>query len=354
MSRSRAWCFTLNNYDGVLLPASFPKEPCYLCYGEEVGENGTPHLQGYVFLPNAVGLSFVRAVAPDAHWEVSRGSPEQNRDYCRKDGIFTEFGELPVQGKRNDLLAVRDSISAGLSIPDLAAKHFGPFIRYHRGVFLAYDLLSPLSRPRESPPRIEIHVGPTGCGKTRNAFAAYPDAWVSPPGPLQWFDGYNGQKSVILDEFHGGLMTYSSLLRLLDRYPLRLPIKGSFTNWRPDNICITTNSHPRHWYSKEVLVAHDCDSWETSPLRRRIKDFGTIFLYNKLLKIKVGPDQETIPEQPAIPRPAEQVEAPTEGLAEGLAAEPPAQRYQRSCLICGNFLDRSGSCLFCDHFDEED
>lgn len=97
--RSRAWCFTINNdkYDDLkrLLEATFE----YLVFGFEVGEKGTPHMQGYIYFKNALRQSSVKAILPRAHLEITKGSPDDNYDYCSKDGNFYEFGEKPLQGK---------------------------------------------------------------------------------------------------------------------------------------------------------------------------------------------------------------------------------------------------------------
>ena len=64
----------------------------YLIYGREVGDEGTPHLQGYVQLKKITRLTGMKKLHPTAHWEVAKGTEEQNRTYCSKEGDFQEFG----------------------------------------------------------------------------------------------------------------------------------------------------------------------------------------------------------------------------------------------------------------------
>ncbi|GBN21287.1 Replication-associated protein [Araneus ventricosus] len=92
-----------------------------------------------------------------------------------------------------------------------------------------------------------VIVGPTGCGKSgqiRHGFDLS-EMW-KPQG--QWWDGYQNQRVVVFDEFYSWI-PYSELLRLLDRYPLKVPIKGSYTEFNSEIIIFTSNIHWEEWYS---------------------------------------------------------------------------------------------------------
>ncbi len=95
--KSRGWCFTLNNYtpDDTAGLASLSGSSKYLVFGREVGESGTPHLQGYVFFANPRALAGVSKLIPRAHLEPSRGTPRQASDYCKKGDDYVEHGEHP-------------------------------------------------------------------------------------------------------------------------------------------------------------------------------------------------------------------------------------------------------------------
>jgi len=119
---ARKWCFTLNNYtdeDCLMLSTLFPDTVRYLVYGREVGENGTPHLQGFVWFTTQRTLQLVKqAIGQRAHVQVCRGTAVQNRTYCTKDGDFEEFGELGTdQGKRTDWHDLKDWLRAQESAP---------------------------------------------------------------------------------------------------------------------------------------------------------------------------------------------------------------------------------------------
>lgn len=96
------WVFTVNNpsptdQGGLWLP---PYE--YAVLGLEVGECGTPHIQGYVVFKSKLRLTQIKkhsVTAGRAHWEQQSvySTPNQAADYCKKDGEFKEFGELYVE-----------------------------------------------------------------------------------------------------------------------------------------------------------------------------------------------------------------------------------------------------------------
>ena len=104
ISPSKRWCFTLNNYtnEELLYISSIVPEYCEVyIIGKEVGENGTPHLQGYIeFITKKRPLSVFNKIAR-IHWEKARASKHDNFIYCSKDAkIFMQNGyKLPKKVK---------------------------------------------------------------------------------------------------------------------------------------------------------------------------------------------------------------------------------------------------------------
>lgn len=89
--QGRKWCFTLNNYTEDELNAYIQLLDSRSQYviGKEVGEEGTPHLQGYFECKSPKKFSMVKRWLGDrAHIEKAKGSQEQNYKYCTKDGEF--------------------------------------------------------------------------------------------------------------------------------------------------------------------------------------------------------------------------------------------------------------------------
>ncbi|GAC77802.1 replication protein [uncultured marine virus] len=92
ISPANKWCFTLNNYTSeemAELANLFRGINCDWIIGKEVGDSGTPHLQGFIFFHAKGGIRPMEKVKNKRiHWEKCKGTKEQNIIYCKKDGNF--------------------------------------------------------------------------------------------------------------------------------------------------------------------------------------------------------------------------------------------------------------------------
>ena len=273
MSRGRFWVFTLNLSPDIdhdaLAPQLWPG--CRYCiYSLEMGETGNLHYQGYAEFHNTKRLAALKNLdaMEGAHWELRRGSQKDAMDYCRKtddptylDGPY-EWGEPSSgQGARSDLKALKIAIDEGSTDVDLFDNFFPTMLRYHKSVS-HYRNLKQVKRSWKT--LVTVCIGPTGTGKSSYAFNNYPDAYYAPMDG--WFDSYQGQETVIVDEMYGSRYSWSFMLQLCDRWPLLAKSKGGFVNFTARNIIFTSNVHPSQWYPK--VVQHT--GWEASPLARRI------------------------------------------------------------------------------------
>ncbi len=152
-------------------------------------------------------------------------------------------------GTRTDLLAVSDRVNQGATETDIASEFPCQFMKYSRGIV---RLISLTVTPRTQPPEIILCYGPTGTGKTKYCYDKWPLLYRK-PCDTRWFDRYQGQTTVLLDDFGGAMskMTLLYLLQLLDRYPLLVEAKGTYVNFMATTVVITTNHHPRKWYDYE-------------------------------------------------------------------------------------------------------
>lgn len=234
-------------------------EPKYAVFQlEEGAKEKTPHFQGYIHFEKQrrIGTKFRKLFKRTVWFTTADATPEANRKYCTKqegrlDGPW-EIGELPEgQGERTDLKGFYEAVKTGKRARDLADEYYGVLAKYPR----FYTTLKSLHMPplRADGVRVILSYGRTGVGKTREVMqlhAGSPEFFRSPLTSGFWMDGYDGQTIVLLDDFAGAAskISLTHTLQLLDRYPVQVPVKGSFVWWNPKEIHITTNIHPRLWY----------------------------------------------------------------------------------------------------------
>ena len=249
-SQTKSWCFTTNNYAPTEPTSTIERlrESALLAViGKEIAPGtGTPHLQGYVQFKQRKRFSQVKAILPTgSHIEPAKGSPKQNLDYCSKSGDYVTIGSFPT-GKHTSLHLVCENLRAELL--------------YLRSHVTTQNICPPSSRSgklaqvlgestvRDYKTHCAVFIGPTGVGKSRLAAerCRSEPTYYKPRG--KWWDGYSGQSNVIIDDFYGWI-EFDEMLRILDRYPHRVPVKGGFTQFLAKSVYITSNKPVTQWYS---------------------------------------------------------------------------------------------------------
>lgn len=87
-------------------------------------------------------------------------------------------------------------------------------------------------------------------------------------GGTLWLDGYEGQETILIDDFRGWI-SFSALLHILDGYPLQQQVKGSTIKARWTHVIITSNVAWDAWYKS---ISDECKS----ALRRRLTNVVTL------------------------------------------------------------------------------
>ncbi len=86
--RSRRWIFVINNpSEDVISSASglpFKDSASHYCVQLESGDDGTPHLQGFVSWINAKTFKATKPLLWGAHIEAAKGTLKRNKEYCSK------------------------------------------------------------------------------------------------------------------------------------------------------------------------------------------------------------------------------------------------------------------------------
>lgn len=139
MSRAKNWCFTLNNpsdEDRLVLSGLVDGKSMfsYLIYGNEVGEQGTPHLQGFFSLSQRKRLLELKKVFGDRYHLENARNPNASILYCKKEKDFVEFGEFAsTSGRRSDIEEFKASVKNGELDPKaLRDLHSEVFAKYPR------------------------------------------------------------------------------------------------------------------------------------------------------------------------------------------------------------------------------
>ncbi len=270
MVRFRSICFTLNNYteDEEKLMSSPIEGIQYLIFGKEVGESGTPHLQGYTELSKQMSLSTIKAMlSTRLHVEARKAKTAFAAiEYCKKDEDWIQWGTPKEPGKRNDLVSAKEAVyDEGMTLDEVYVnvQHLAVAARYPRYLQRIRSLHLKLIARKWRDVSVRAIWGPAGCGKTRWVFSTYPDVYrVAMPqsGGVVWFDDYDGHDTILLDNFNGQI-EYQYLLDILDGHPVRIQVKGAMADACWTRVLITSLQQPHDWYSTR---------FEWSELDRRI------------------------------------------------------------------------------------
>lgn len=254
--KHRSWVFTLNNYneqDINFLKGIMCK---YIIFGKEIAPTtGTPHLQGYIEFASPrtmTGIHKKLCLSNHIHLEPRKGTPEQARNYCLKGEDIYEKGDLPMNnGQRKGLQQACEAVLAGKPIDEIACEFPSEYARYSSGLkSLATTKVK--ARNPSCPPKVIWLWGLAGTGKTRQAYESHKTVYIK-DGSI-WWDGYEGQEAIIIDDFEAIEWNYRDLLRLLDRYPYRGQFKGGYVNINSPTIYITCEYHPSKIWSGNKLA----------------------------------------------------------------------------------------------------
>lgn len=279
-SERRYWMVTINN------PTEEDREECrkiaeecnYSIFADEVGENGTPHIQGFIQLKVSKRRSAVARMLTRANLEACNGTAEQCAAYCKKGkqpkAEWNEFGtEGPNYGvdigftvETGRLVATRNRRTHPTTkeeythLIDCAKKHrfdeidHGMFVRYHSTIKrIAQDNPEKI----EDLPYVTGHwyYGPPGTGKSSTARMEHPGGFYDKPCN-KWWDGYRNEDVVIIDDFdlnHKVLATF--IKRWTDRYSFPAEMKGTTIQIRPLKVVITSNYTPEEIWADDPTTA---------------------------------------------------------------------------------------------------
>ena len=287
-----------------------PPKARYCVYQMEKGKDGKEHYQGYIEFNEAVSggqrTEWVKNFIPGGHTEIKYASRDDARHYCMKpcsrdcnqppcveardvnngridweNSRPTEIGTYGdvKQGSRTDIEKVQDAIKEGATFKDICDINFGFAMAHSRSI---KDYMSMFQVKRDWKTEVKIIYGDSGTGKSRYCRENYPNAyWLSKSSSGNvWWNGYEGQDVVIIDDFYGWI-PFDYMLHLMDRYPMNGETKGGVINIIPKTIIITSNKPPCKWYAK----VYENDLQLEIAFSRRIDtiEYWSFFLNSKQL-----------------------------------------------------------------------
>ncbi|QMW68799.1 replication-associated protein [Crucivirus-323] len=359
-SRGRSWCFTLNNpvdsdY-GILEDVGAISR--YLIYGKEhfssCSSDSTPHLQGYVMFENPKEFNTVKSLLGSrCHLEVARGTPQDNIDYCSKGnqpkkewedlGVLgpnygvgvdiTSFGIPPMTQKRKGekgglaqkekWAKIRKLADEG-NLDEIGENEPKVYVTHYRT--LKQIAVDHLSKPAnlESPAAIWC-CGVTGVGKSTKYRSLFPDAYVK--NHSKWWDGYQGQDIVILEDISKFHVKLGDLMKLWsDKWSFICEYKGG-SRWIRPKLFIVTSQYTIEgiWDDEETRTAlkrrfrydfmSDIDGYSADPISESdgifVPFLGGGFLPNPLDDISRVPETPPFGAQPLMtPSPLHEVFSP--------------------------------------------
>jgi hypothetical protein len=252
---NRKWFFTCNNPTKEdmcnFTDARHNETLKWLCVYKEIGEQGTPHLQGGLILNNnSYSITWLsNHINNRTHWIIMKGSPQQVRDYCTKDyqkGKNTSEFIYDDGCKENNKIIVRqhfqDLQSDNKSLSDINKEDPYFYGTHERALVASY------TRTRDDKPRVKPEVtwiyGKTGSGKTRWAYDYFQGNYDNFKLTNNFFDGVEDSTNLLYDELRPDKQDFQELLEILGEFKCHINIKGGHVNLVYEKICVCSYLDP--------------------------------------------------------------------------------------------------------------
>ncbi|MBQ9059497.1 MAG: hypothetical protein IJ125_09960 [Atopobiaceae bacterium] len=244
------WQFIFRFIDGGNNPDRDPKLNCVMAVAE-VGDEGTPHVQLFVFSKNPIKFYVLQKKYPHSNISALRGSYDDALAYTYKTGKHEEkkhtqicepviWGEwksdnsfMPRGGVFEKIDALLSSGVKPSSIYAMGAK----FAHYRGATDTAYAAMLRESIPPVREVVVTYHCGLSGTGKSYSRLQLMErlgrdEVYIVNDYEHPW-DMYNYEKCVFLDELRGDSMSIPELLAACDDYTYQLKCRyaNKLSNW---------------------------------------------------------------------------------------------------------------------------
>lgn len=223
-------------------------------WGKEIAPTtGRIHQQYYLEFATQKKFQTIKNRYPMLHFQSCNGNAKQNIEYCSKDHTEVyQFGEPTKQGDRTDLKELCDQVRLGeCSYQDILINNPMMVHKYGRTLQQCEDYFFSQTYRTEMT-KCTWYWGPTATGKSHRAYENYhPATHYNYPYDKDWWDGYRGHDTVIINDFRGQIK-YDQLLRLIDKHPHSVSRR-----------CL----RPRPFVSKHIIITSSLPPGECFPHR---------------------------------------------------------------------------------------
>jgi len=285
--RDELFCFTSYETDEkgqMVEPFYDPIYVQYMVYGWELcPTTNKQHLQGFVAMMMPCSFTEVRKHLKHSLKKLfsCKGTASENVKYCKEDGKWKEFGKCPedkVKEKRqkDKDLEIINEVKVKIAKGEMTARdayfEYPQVCQYSKTIQAAEEIFRMKRKERDTMCEIHWIVGDTGSGKSyycRKIVKPTPYNKLHDEQGVKWWDGYDGEESIVLDDFRG-LIPYNQLLIWADEYAAH----GNIKNKSPVKLLFTRIYIPCIKYPHEVYTGQMRSNNEPlSQLLRRMKIF---------------------------------------------------------------------------------
>lgn len=263
-NRARYWCWTAQVEPDVpdmvyqtLVNTLLTMARCvYVIFSLEKAETGQYHLQGYTCFATPVVFTrfcknMLEALGKAPHVKARWSTHSKARDYCRKEDthvsgpyVAGDDTDIPEEGgSRSDISRFCKRILEHEPMTTLVADDPVTYVRNMRGLeALRYKTIVAYLGERT----VIWYYGDPDAGKTRLANEYDSELYrVFQFGKTaQWFEGYDGERTILIDNLVDDDCNWTMLMQVLDRYKERMPVKTASVVAGWSTVLITSTSDP--------------------------------------------------------------------------------------------------------------
>lgn len=277
--RKYGYCITINrelkitNFNDIY--NNNKDEIRYIISGTELGKKNDKHeqykhYQVYIQLFKQHRFKSIKDIFNDntIHIEEQKGTNTHARNYCWKGDnnekgtdepaegcIYEEYGLFcEGQGSRPGMLRIKKLLDDGWEHKDIV-KNDNDFITYSKHLtffkWYKHTLDEEIFNKERNPIEVNVIYGSEATGKTTSIRKkeGYSNCYklTNPNKDNKHWNGYNGQKVLIIDDFYSWL-PLNDMLHILDNKPYRVRKLMDYEYAQWEKVYITSNISPFDWY----------------------------------------------------------------------------------------------------------